>query len=437
MIIDDLRAAIELEAVGRQLYECVTDLYPICRSITGDGVRETLRRLQALAPLTIHEVPSGTSAFDWTVPPEWNIRDAYVMNARGQRVIDFRRSNLHVVSYSVPVHARMSLEELRPHLFTSPELPHVVPYRTSYYTETWGFCVTQQQLEALEEGEYEVRIDSSLAPGFLTYGECYLPGASMDEILISCHTCHPSLANDNLSAVAVTAHLAALLGRVQRHYSYRLLFIPGTIGAITWLARHEDAVSRIRHGLVLTGLGDAGRLTYKKSRRGDAVVDRAAIHVLRQHGDHEVQDFSPYGYDERQFCSPGFNMPVGRLSRTPHGCAPEYHTSADDLDYVHPTQLAASLMACLAILDVLDGNRTYVSQNPKGEPQLGTRGLYHAIGGLSQLPLTEMAILWILNLADGEHSLLDIAERSGCPFGAIRTAATALCEVGLLKEVAA
>ena len=436
MTIHDLRESLDPERLGRELYDCVADLYPICRSITGDGVRETLRRLQRLVPVTLHEVPSGTEVFDWTVPREWNVRDAYVKNRRGERVIDFGRSNLHVVSYSVPVRARMSLEQLRAHLFTLPDRPEWIPYRTSYYSESWGFCLSQRQLEALDDGEYEVCIDSSLEPGSLTYGECYLAGDSPDEVLLSCHVCHPSLANDNLSGVAIAAYLGQFLGRLSLRYSYRLLFIPGTIGSITWLARNEPRVSRIQHGLVLACLGDAGRLTYKKSRRGDATIDRAATHVLRQLGDHEVLEFAPYGYDERQFCSPGFNLPVGRLSRTPHGRFPEYHTSADDLHFVRPSHLAASFAACLAILDVLESDRTYASQNPKGEPQLGKRGLYHAIGGLAHSPASEMAMLWLLNLGDGEHSLLDVAERSGLPFDAVRRAAEVLEDHGLVKEIA-
>ncbi len=434
MTLGELRAGLDEPALGRQLYDAVADLYPICRSITGDGVRETLRRLQRLAPLTLHEVPSGVDVFDWTVPREWNIRDAYVKNARGERVVDFQRSNLHVVSYSVPVRRRLSLAELRPHLFTLPDRPDWIPYRTSYYKESWGFCLSQRQLDALTEGEYEVCIDSSLAPGALTYGECYVPGESSDEILVSCHVCHPSLANDNLSSMVIAALLARRLGEVGRRHSYRFLFIPGTIGSITWLARNETVVPRIRHGLVLACLGDAGRFTYKKSRRGDATIDHAAARVLRELGDHEVVDFSPYGYDERQFCSPGFNLPVGRLSRTPHGRFPEYHTSADDLDFVMPASLAGSFAACLAIFDVLERERTYVNQNPKCEPQLGKRGLYHAVGGLSYSPDHEMAMLWVLNLSDGQHSLLDIAQRSGVGFDSIARAAAALLESGLLKE---
>jgi aminopeptidase-like protein len=434
MTIGELHANLDATVLGRQLYDCVRDLYPICRSITGNGVRETLRRLQSVAPLSMHEVPSGTEVFDWTVPREWNIRDAYIKNSAGERVVDFRRSNLHVVNYSAPIHTRMALAELRPHLFTMPDRPDWIPYRTSYYSESWGFCLTQRQLEALPDGEYEVCIDTSLEPGTLTYGECHIPGESTDEVLISCHVCHPSLANDNLSGMAIASYLAQHFSQIALRYSYRFLFIPGTIGSITWLARNEAIVPRIRHGLVLACLGDAGPLTYKKSRRGNATIDRAAIHVLRDLGDHTIQEFSPYGYDERQFCSPGFNLAVGRLSRTPHGQFPEYHTSGDDLGFVHPSQLADSFAACLRILSVLENDRVYVSQNPKCEPQLGKRGLYHAIGGFAHSPANEMAMLWLLNLADSEHTLIDVAERSGVPFEVLSQAADALRTHGLLKE---
>jgi aminopeptidase-like protein len=424
----DVREGLDMESVGTVLYECAAELYPLCRSLTGDGLRETLRRLQRLVPLTLHEVPTGTAVFDWTVPKEWNIRDAWVKNTRGQRVIDFQRSNLHVVSYSAPVHRHMSLAELKPHLHTLPDSPDWIPYRTSFYTETWGFCLSKRQLDTFEDGDYEVCIDSTLEPGSLTYGELLVPGESSDEVLISCHVCHPSLANDNLSGIAIAAHLGRVLRSKPLRYSYRFLFLPGTIGPITWLSRNEDAVPRIRHGLVLVCLGDAGRLTYKRSRRGDAPIDRAAAHVLRHAGDHEIQAFSPYGYGERQYCSPGFDLPVGRLSRTPHDCYPEYHTSADDLTLIRADRLADSFAACLAIVDVLERDRIYVNQHPKCEPQLGRRGLYREIGA------EEMAMLWVLNQSDGQHSLLDIAERSGLKFEPVHRAAALLARHNLVKE---
>jgi aminopeptidase-like protein len=429
MSMDDAR-----RRVGKEMHALIAELYPLCRSITGNGVRQTLQVLKREIPLEVHEVPSGTPVFDWTVPREWNIRDAYVKAADGQRVIDFRESNLHVVNYSVPVRTRMTLAELRPHLFTRPDLPDVVPYRTSYYQEGWGFCLSQRQLDGISDGEYEVMIDSSLEPGSLTYGECFLPGAGEDEVLVSCHVCHPSLANDNLSGIAVAVRLARALASEQRRYSYRFLFIPGTIGSITWLARNEDRVSRIKHGLVLAGLGDAGGFSYKKSRQSNAEIDRAIANVLRQAGrSHSVIEFSPYGYDERQFCSPGFNLPVGCLMRTPHGQYREYHTSADDLTFVSPASLGESLEVCLQIVNVLEHNARYVNQNPKCEPQLGRRGLYRSLGGELDRASRELAMLWVLNLSDGTQSLLDIAERSGLSFGTVQTAADALSSHGLVK----
>lgn len=426
---------VDEQVLGKQLFDCITDLFPICRSITGDGVRETLARLARVVPLTTHEVPSGTPVFDWTVPDEWNIRDAYVKNARGERVIDFRRSNLHVVNYSVPFRGRMSLEELRPHLFTLPEQPDRVPYRTSYYQRNWGFCLSQNQLDALAEGEYEVCIDSSLQPGCLTYGELTIPGGSTEEVLVSAHICHPSLANDNLSGAVIAAHAARRLQSLSLRLSYRFLFIPATIGSIAWLSANEARVPGIRYGLVLACLGDPGPLTYKRSRRSDAKIDQAAIHVLRQLGEHEVLEFSPYGYDERQFCSPGFDLPVGRLSRTPHGRFPEYHTSADNLEFIQPAQLAKSLSACLEIFEVIEKDRICLNRKPNCEPQLSKYGLYDPIGGVAESPEFRMAILWVLNLSDGRHSLLDIAERSGLRFRQIALAADALSEHGLLENV--
>jgi len=425
----------DTSGVGEEMHKLMADLFPICRSITGDGVRETLGRLQAHIPLTLHEVPTGTPAFDWTVPREWNIRDAYVSNGKGDRIIDFRKSNLHVLNYSIPVRKSVSVEELRQHLFSIPERPDWIPYRTSYYTENWGFCVPHQQLQELTEDRYEVCIDATLTDGHLTYGEYYLKGRVRDEVLISCHICHPSLANDNLSGVAVATFLASHLTNITSlKYSYRFLFVPGTIGSITWLALHEQEVQHIRHGLVLAGLGDSGPLTYKKSRRGDTEIDGAALHVLRHtQTQHEVLDFSPYGYDERQFCSPGFNLSVGCLTRTPHDRYPENHTSADNLGFVHPRQLAGSFSACVSILDVLEHNTKYLSLNPKCEPQLGKRGLYRAIGGLADAGRVELAMLWVLNLSDGSHALLDIAERSGLPFQLVLEAARVLVEHGLLE----
>ncbi len=431
-------ASANLEQTGQEMHRLMSDLYPICRSITGDGFRESLRILGREIPLEMREVPTGTRVFDWTVPKEWNIRDAYVKDAKGRRVIDFQRSNLHVVNYSVPINRKMSLGELKEHLFSLPDHPDWIPYRTSYYKETWGFCVSHRTLQALEDDEYEVCIDSSLEDGHLTYGEYYLKGRVDDEVLISCHCCHPSLCNDNLSGMALATFLAKFLGRLSTRYSYRFLFIPGTIGSITWLSLNESEVSKIKHGLVVACVGDAGKSTYKKSRRGDAEIDRAVAHVLQHSGqDYEIQEFSPYGYDERQYCSPGFNLPVGSLTRTPHGRYPEYHTSADDLNFVQPAYLADSFSKYLAVINVLENNGRFLNTNPKCEPQLGKRGLYSTFGGRKDTDLYELALLWVLNLSDGQSTLLDIAERSGLAFSAIRDAANALVQHDLLVEIQA
>jgi aminopeptidase-like protein len=420
--------------LGVGMHGLIAELYPICRSITGEGLRETLRRLQAHIPLTMRETPSGTPVFDWTVPKEWSIRDAYIADGAGRRLVDFAASNLHVLNYSAPVDRWVTLDELRPHLFTLPDQPDVIPYRTSYYQENWGFCMRHRDLEALDPAaRYRVVVDSSLTDGSLTYGECFLPGATTDEVLISCHACHPSLCNDNLSGVALATFLARYLAGQSLRYSYRFVFIPGTIGAITWLAQHEREVDRIRHGLVITGVGDPGAVTYKRSRRGDAGIDRAMAHVLRSSGrPHTIVDFSPYGYDERQYCSPGFNLPVGCLMRTPHGQYPQYHTSADDLSFVRPEPLADSFMTCLEALFVLEHDRRRQNLNPKCEPQLGRRGLYRPIGGQGA-DVDGLAILWVLNLSDGEHSLLDIAERAGISFMMLKRAADLLQSERLLS----
>ena len=421
--------------LGAELYQFARELYPICRSITGNGLRQTLYLIGKRIPLQVREIPTGTPVLDWTIPKEWNIRDAYIKDPQGKRVVDFQSCNLHVLNYSVPIHAKMPLSELKPHLFTIPEKPDGIPYRTSYYKENWGFCLAHNQMSQLDEAEYEVCIDSTLEDGKLTYAECYLPGQSSDEILISSHACHPSLANDNLSGLSVATFLAQLLSARRHRYSYRFLFIPGTIGAIAWLANNRENAARIRHGLVLTCIGDKGPFHYKKSRSAAAEVDRAVEHVLRYAAPAaKILPFSPYGYDERQYCSPGFNLPVGCLMRSVWGTFPEYHTSADNLDFLDPRSLAESLQVCAAILDVLENNRRYRNLSPFGEPQLGRRGLYPSTGGIS--PEEELhARLWTLNLSDGQHALLDIAERSGLPFALIQESADLLARNGLLSPM--
>jgi aminopeptidase-like protein len=442
-------------AAGERMRRLIERLFPIRRSLTGDGVRETLRILGEELPLEVHEVPTGTPVLDWTVPREWNLREAWIRRG-GDTILDARDSSLHVLGYSVPVHGTLTLAELRQHLHSLPEQPDLIPYRTSYYREAWGFCLPHRVRAALPEGEYEVVIDSTLDPaGSLTYGELYLPptagagaaeGAAAGEVLISCHVCHPSLANDNLSGLAVTLWLARALAGVERRLGWRFVWIPGTIGAIVWLAGNRERARRIAHGLVAANLGDPGRFHYKKSRRGDAVIDRAVAHLLAapRGNDARVEDageapvieeFVPYGYDERQYCSPGFDLPVGSLTRTPWGRYPEYHTSADDLALVRPEALAGSLAVYLEVAALLEANRRWRNLDPYGEPQLGRRGLYASTGGGGEGRERQLALLWVLNLADGEHDLLAIAERSGVPFARVEEAARALAAAGLLAEV--
>jgi aminopeptidase-like protein len=425
------------------MHALVRRLYPICRSMSGEGVRETLRILSQVHPIAVREVPTGTPAFDWEAPKEWVIRDAWIAGPDGRRLVDFRAHNLHVVNYSAPVRGQFTYEALRPHLHTLPDRPDLIPYRTSYWSETWGFCLTHRALEALGEGPFDVLIDAELKAGSLTLGEIVVPGAIADEIIVSTHTCHPSLANDNLSGLAVSVHLARALAAAPLRHTVRFLYGPGTIGSILWLALNEDITARIRHGLVLTGMGDAGPLVYKRSRLGGKPIDRVAEQIVAASGG-RIIDYYPYGYDERQFCSPGFDLAVGRLSRTPHGEYPEYHTSGDTPDIVLPQSLTASYEAALAILravdrepavagpsptPVLDGSvadRVVVSRNPKGEPRLGKRGLYRQVAGQANARPDEMALLWILAYADGGHSLAAIARRADMPFERIDAAARLL-----------
>jgi len=429
----DIQQLLVQPALGDQMHALMAELYPICRSITGNGVRDTLRLLQGRIPLTVHEIPSGQPVFDWLIPLEWNITEAYIADVRGRRVVDFADNNLHVVSYSRPVRARVSRDDLRQHLHTLPDHPDWIPYRTSYYKEGWGFCVSQRQYDQLSDPEYEVCIDATLEHGHLTYGEYVLPGATDEEVLISTHVCHPSLCNDNLSGIALATWLAQTLKPMSRKYTYRFLFIPGTIGSIAWLARNQGRTAKIRHGLVLTGVGDAGSVTYKKSRRGNAEIDRAMEYVLAASGQkHKVIEFFPYGYDERQYCSPGFNLPIGCFMRTPHGQYAEYHTSADNLNFVQSASMQESFALCLRALYIIDNNVTYTSRNPHCEPQLGKRGLYRTVAGQREGSYNEMALLWVLNLSDGSHSLLDMVERAQLPFEKLHGAAEALVQQGLI-----
>lgn len=422
-------------ALARRALALIGEIFPICRSITGDGVRRTLDILERHAPLQRTEVPTGTPVFDWEVPREWNIRDAYVADAAGRRVVDFRANCLHVLGYSVPVRQRMTLAELRPHLFTLPDRPDAIPYRTSYWAEKWGFCLSQRQLDALPDGEYEVVIDSTLEPGALTYAESRVSGSGEGEFLVFTHICHPGLANDNAAGLAVAALLAEALREEQPRLSYRFAFAPATIGSITWLAQHADAARALRGGLVIGLLGDPAALTYKRSRRGNTEVDLIAAQALRELDPAaRIVDYSPYGYDERQFGSPGFDLPVGRLTRSSNGEYPQYHSSDDNPALMSVAALAQSIQAIARMLARIDDNRRLRNTAPMGEPRLGKRGLFRSTGG-SHPAEFEFALLWLLNQADGTHGVNDVAAASGLPAAVVRQAADALLGCGLLEPV--
>lgn len=416
-------------------------LFPICRSLTGNGVRETFSILSEYIPLTTEEVSSGTQAFDWTVPKEWNISDAYVKNSADKKVIDFAESNLHVVHYSTPVREAMSLKELKKHIHTLPETPDIIPYRTSYYTPAWGFCMRHTDFEKLADDTYEVVIDSTLQDGSLTYGELFIPGTSTDEIVLSTYICHPSLANDNLSGPVLLTFLAQSLleKKSSLQYSYRFLFLPETIGSLVWLSRNQSRVDRIKHGLVVTCVGDDAPFTYKKSRIGNAAIDRIALRILRESGaPFSSLDFYPLGSDERQYCSPAFNLPFGSLMRTPYQKYPEYHTSADNLDLVSGKTIFETAEIYEKILTTLEHERplTYCTVLGFGEPQLGKRGLYAAIGGSAHDDKTiQQSMMWILNLSDGTYSLQDISERTGISLSILIEAARTLQDHKLLTSI--
>jgi aminopeptidase-like protein len=421
-----------LTDIGEVLHAHVAALFPLCRSITGAGLRATLRYIGGHIPLRISEVPTGTAVLDWEIPPEWRVRGATLSTLDGRTLVDFSRNNLHLLQYSTPVDRIVPRDELQAHLHSLPDQPELIPYRTSYYARNWGFCLADRARQALTDDAYRVRIDTSLEPGSLTYGECFLPGETEQEVLISAHCCHPSLANDNLSSIAVAIELARALAMRPHHFSYRFLFAPGTIGAIAWLHFNRDARARVAHGLVLTCLGDPAPPSYKRSRQGAAAIDRYAEYVLREAGNGDrIIPFAPTGYDERQFCSPGFDLPMGCLMRSPGGGFPEYHTSGDNPSLVTGDAMADSLDVLRRILELAERDRTLRNTSPYGEPQLGRRGLYD---GERAAGLNRMAVLWVLNQSDGRHSLLDIAELAGIPFSSIAAAADALCEVGLLAR---
>lgn len=410
-------------------------LWPINRSVAGPGIPASLDILGELIPTTRHRFATDSQVFDWTVPREWEVHEAYLVDPDGRRRADFAEHNLHLVAHSVPVRTRMSLDELRPHLHSLPDQPDAIPYVLSLYRESWGFCLAHRELESLPEGEYEVVIDAELRPGHVEIGEAVLEGETAEEVLFSSYLCHPSLANNELSGPLV---LSALYERIaampHRRMTYRFALTAETIGTLCLLSlRGEHLRNKLAAGFVMTCLGDPGSFTLKTSRRGDTLADRAARAVLRDLGGFSELPFDPgNGSDERQYCSPGFNLPVASVMRTMYSLFPEYHTSLDDKDFVSFDAMAASVDAYERIVKAIEGNEVWRSTSPNGEPQLGKRGLYP--GTSTKAPLDVKPTMWMVNFADGDHDVLAIAERSGLSVESLLDAAHKLAAAGLLER---
>ena len=425
-----------MKGIGLEMHSWAKDLFPICRSLTGNGVRETLSYLSRIVPaMTIHEVPSGTQAFDWTIPDEWNIRAAYIEDENGNRVVDFARNNLHVVGYSTPVDEWLTLAELQPHLHSLPEQPGAIPYVTSYYVRRWGFCLAHAQRESLADGRYHVVIDSTLEPGSLTYGEVLIPGRDKKEILLSTYICHPSMANNELSGPVVTTALARWLSELpERRFSYRIVFVPETIGSIVYISRHLEQLRRdVIAGYVVTCIGDDRAYSLLRSRAGNTLADRAAKLVMHRHApDHVEYSYLDRGSDERQYCSPGVDLPVASIMRTRYNSYPEYHTSLDDLKVVTPTGLEGGFEALRKTIDLIEHNRTYRATTPC-EPQLGRRGLYPTLStrgaGYAVRSMTN-----VLAYADGTRDLIDLADFIGISADEAVETAEKLASAGLLAS---
>ncbi len=453
--------SINWNAVTLEADDLLRRLFPICRSITGDGLRRTLNMLREITDFKLHEVPSGTVCYDWTVPDEWNVRDAYVADSSGQRVIDFQQNNVHLVNYSIPFEGTLTYYELAPHLYTLPDLPTAIPYRTTYYNRAWGFCLTHEQFQKLDKNEkYHVLVDATLTPGALTYGMTTLPGSSGKEFLISTYACHPSLANDNLSGAVLWILLLRELSGRTLHHSYRFIIAPETIGALAYIANDEQAVMALTGGLVATTVAGPGGFGYKRTFRGDAIVDRAVRLTFRELGlEFTEYPFDVNGSDERQYSTPGLRVPVGTICKDKYYEYPYYHTSLDNLEFVSAANLVETLKLYLMAIEKLEQNRTYRSLNPVGEPMLGKRGLYPKMGGAIKQKIADSsvhgerryavdvgniifgneldAIRWVLFYADGQTPLLDVAERTCLPMGQLYDAANKLVAGGLLEEIVA
>jgi len=434
-----MAAAIPGATVGESMHALATELFPITRSLAGPGVRESLDILKRYAgPMERHRFASGEQVHDWTIPREWVIRDAWIRDPAGELVVSFADSNLHVVSHSVGVHRHMPLAELQEHLFSIPEMPDAIPYRTSYYNDWWGFCLTDHRRATLRNGTYEVMIDAELVAGELVMGEIVVPGTSGSEILLSTYCCHPSMANNELSGPVVAAQLARSLraGPTPRH-TYRIVFLPETIGSIAYLSRFGERLrERLVAGYVITCVGGPHEFTLKPSRRGDTLADRIARNVLvHSDVDHLEIDFYPACSDERQYCSPGYDLPVALLMRSAPGRFPEYHTSLDDLELVTPEALAESYGVYRAIIDALEANERFAVTVTHGEPQLSKRGLYPTTGAEPTVAQEKADMMFLLNYLDGRPDLLAAAERSGRPIAVLRAMVDRLAAHDLLRRV--
>jgi aminopeptidase-like protein len=423
---------------GAEMHALMTELFPICRSLTGPGIRQTLQRFADFAPFRLHEIPSGTKCFDWTVPPEWTVRDAWVENSSGERVIDFHENNLHLVGYSEPVDVRMQLAELKAHLHTLPDLPEAIPYVTSYYRRYWGFCLTQPHLDSLAEGEYRAVVDTTLDEnGSLTYADLLIPGESEEEILFSSYACHPSMANNELSGPVLTTWLARFVaGLENRRYSYRFVIVPETIGSIAYISRHLEELKRnVRAGYVVTCVGGPDQATFLESRTGDTLADRAALHVLKSRGEpYHHWTYARRASDERQYCSPGVELPVASVMKSKYHDYPEYHTSLDDLDFVRPEHMQSSFDTYRDIIRTIEANRVYRTTVPC-EPQLGPRGLYPNLGDRTHQEAALYDRMALLAYADGRTDLIEIAERNASTVPRLAGHVAALTDNGLLELI--
>jgi aminopeptidase-like protein len=405
-----------MHKIGKEMYSLMERLFPICRSITGNGVRETLKIIREYIPINNVEITTGTKVLDWEIPNEWNINDAYIKTSNGDKIVDFNKNNLHVLGYSEPFEGKVKLEELKNHIYTLPDQPDLIPYVTSYYKRRWGFCLSEDQFKTLKNDMYEIKIDSALEPGNLTYADLIIKGKSEKEILISTYICHPSLANNELSGPVISTFLAKyLLDNNDNYYSYRFVFAPETIGTITYLSKNlEDLKRNMIAGYVLTCIGDSGPFSYLQSKNENTLVDRVTMHVLKHtEKEYKIYDYLARGSDERQYCSPGIDLPVGSLMRTKYGEYPEYHTSGDNMDIISSDELDKSLDKLKLCINIIENNRIYKS-TVLGEPQLGKRGLYPTISTKTS-SLNVKTMMNILAFCDGRHDLLWIAEKINEP----------------------